>query len=101
MLSKILALLATLNVAKIREFMAHVVALLALFNAQVEAGGLEAVQLTVEDNKNIEMITQKLSADTPKGADAGAEGAAMTQAAFDIGKLLAFVKLMRTLFGQT
>lgn len=104
MLSKILALLATLNSAKIREFIQIVTSLLALFNQPVETGGLETVQLSADDQKNFAAITEKLSADCPSGAksaDAGAEGVAMVQQAFDIGKLLAFIKLMRALFGQT
>lgn len=93
MISNLLKLLAALNGPKIKEFFSLVTALLALFGGLVPVPGasgganLENVQLSEEDNKNVAIITEKLTADS----------GGTTQAAFDIGKLMSFIKLMRAL----
>ena len=92
MLSKILALLAKLDVAKLKDAMAAISVIINLFGAiapvaPASAGNLENVQLSEEDEVNVLKITQALS------SDAG------TQAAFDLQKLLRFVAILRGMFG--
>lgn len=92
MLSKILAALAKLDREQIKQFMQVITVFISLFGGSAPAlaggsGNLESVNLTDEDNKNVEKITQTLSEDG-------------TQAAFDISKLIAFARLMRSLFGN-
>ena len=88
--SRLLAAVAKLDAAKIKQFMDAAGVLIAIFGGGTgasETGNLENLQLSDEDNSNVSTISQKLSA---HGAP---------QAQFDIGKLIAFVKLMRSLFG--
>ena len=92
MLSKILALLAKLDLAKLKDAMAAIGVIINLFGSVApvqpgSAGNLETVQLSDEDNVNIQKITQTLSMDSG------------TQAAFDLQKLLRFVAILRGMFG--
>jgi hypothetical protein len=92
MLSKILALLAKLDVQKLKDAMAAISVIVNLFGAIApvqpgSAGNLETVQLSDEDNANVEKITQALSEESG------------TQAAFDLQKLLRFVAILRGMFG--
>lgn len=88
MLSKLLALLAKLNSPELLKALEGIRTLISIFSAVVPApapvasgGNLEQVQLSEEDQRNVECITQKLSAPG-------------TQGAFDVSQLSAFAKLI-------
>lgn len=104
MLSKLLALLAKLDGPKILQLLNAFSVLLSVLGGVVPApaggagGNLESVALTDEDNANIEKISQALSACPP--AEGGTASGAITQQAFDIQKIIALVRLLRSLLGQ-
>lgn len=106
MLSKLLALLAKLDGPKILQLLNAFSVLLSVLGGVVPApaggagGNLESVALTDEDNANIEKISQALSACPPAEGGASGTSGAITQQAFDIQKIIALVRLLRSLLGQ-